>query len=145
MRWFLWPSLPVQRKMFYDINLFCSSKTAFFYFTLLQLQNFENCMPLQSRRVWKFAFFPQQNKIIMRLNKRSNICLYSYKKLHKKLWSTGKIVNLNFLDFKNHKKNQTKSLETFVKVCDFQKESYDFGKKNHTLGYRFKIYRKSTA
>ncbi len=36
------------------------------------------------------------------------------------------------MDFENIKKNpRTKILETFVMVCDFQKE-------NHTVGYGFK-------
>jgi hypothetical protein len=51
------------------------------------------------------------------------------------------------LHFKNLKKNQTK-LKVFrplSNVCDFQKESWDFGKGIYTLGYGFKIYKNSIA
>jgi hypothetical protein len=44
------------------------------------------------------------------------------------------------MDFKNLKKNQTKPKvsRALPNVCDFQKESLDFEKENHRLGYGFK-------
>jgi hypothetical protein len=50
-----------------------------------------------------------------------------------------KSIGKSILDFQNLKENETK-LKVFrplSNVCDFQKESWDFKRKNHTLGYGF--------